>query len=74
MVSSIELRKSLSKLMIPLTLFENFNSYTFITSIKVFYMTTHSRKSYKLRNIVHSAGHNRDDVEHRHPKRENLQY
>ena len=51
MVSAIELGKNLSKLMIPITLFEKFSSKTFITSIKVFYMTTHSSKSYKLRNI-----------------------
>ena len=32
-------------------------------------MATHTSKSYKLRNI-----HKRDDVEHLHPKKENLQY
>ena len=48
MVSAIELGKSLSKLMIPIALLEKFSSETFITSIKVIYMT-----SYKLR-IIHS--------------------
>ena len=37
--------------MIPLTLFEKFSSLTFITSIKVFYVTAHSGKSFKLRKI-----------------------
>ena len=41
----------LSKLMIPMTLFEKFSSLSFITSIKVFFMTAHSCKSSKLRNI-----------------------
>ena len=64
MVSVKELGKSLSKLMITINLFEKFSSSKFIMSNKVFYMT---RQSYKLRN-------KRDDVEHRHPIRENLQY
>ena len=51
MVSAIELGKSLAKLVISITLFEKFSSLTFITSIKVIYMTTLSSKSYKLRNI-----------------------
>ena len=46
-----ELGKSLSKLMIPVILFEKFSSETFITSIKVFYVTKHSGKSYKLKDI-----------------------
>ena len=37
--------------MITIILFEKFSSETFITSIKAIYMTTHSSKSYKLRNI-----------------------
>ena len=48
-MSAIELGKSLSKLMKPITLFEMFR---FITSIKVFYVTTctHSRKSVNVFN------------------------
>ena len=51
MVSAIELGKSLSKLMIPIAPFKKFSSSTLITSIKVIYMTTHSRKPYKLINM-----------------------
>ena len=52
LVLVIELeKKNISKLMIPITLFEKFSSYTFITSFKVIYMSTHSSKYYKLRNI-----------------------
>ena len=43
--------KRLSKFMVPITLFEKFSCLTFITSIKVNYMHTHSSKSYKLKNI-----------------------
>ena len=51
MVSAIELGESLSKLMIPIPLFEKYGSETFIRSIKVIYMTTHSSNSYKLKNL-----------------------
>ena len=36
--------------MMPITLFEKFSSSTFISSIKVIYLTVHTNKSYKLRN------------------------
>ena len=36
MVSAIELGKSLSKLMIPITLFEKFSSETYLTTLPLF--------------------------------------
>ena len=50
-MSAIELGKGLSKLMIPIILFEKFSSQAFITNIYVFFMTTHSSKYYELKNI-----------------------
>ena len=60
----MELGKSLYKLMIPTTHFEKFSSQTYIMSIKVIYMTTHSSKSYKWRN--------KHSIRVRHLKREYL--
>ena len=54
-MSAIELSKSLSKLMVPIILYEKFCSLTFITSIKVIYMTTHSDKSNRLRKTYSRA-------------------
>ena len=50
-------KKSLSELMIPITLFEYFSIQSLITSIKFIYMTTHSIKY--LRNSLNK----RDDIE-----------
>ena len=50
-MSAIEQGKSLSKLMIPINLFERFGSLAFITSIKGIYMTTNSSNYFKLTNI-----------------------
>ena len=69
MRSAIELGESLSKFMIPIIMFEKFRSKTFITTIKVIYMPTHSSKSYNK-----YTPHKRDDVERHHPKREKLLY
>ena len=45
--------------------------FTNFTSIKVFYITAHSSKSYEL---IKYTLHKRDYVEHRYPEKENFKY
>ena len=50
-MSAIKFGESISKFMIPIAQLEEFGSATFITGIEINYMTRHSSKPNKLRNL-----------------------
>ena len=51
LVSTMKLRRSFFKFMIPISLLEKFGSQSFVTSIEVSQMTRYSSKTNMLRNV-----------------------